>query len=299
MAMKLKKYINFLLRFAVTFLLIIYILSKIETGQILNALYKINLLAFFSASFLYIVSSYISALRWRLFIVSDIKPSQLFSLYLIGSFFNIALPGIIGGDAVKILLLRKKTGIKEAFASVFMERYVGFFALIFIGFVFFLLFYSQLPHNPVIYAVPLSFFGFFVATFFLLLVGRYNFLRDFRQYILSFKKTQILKAFCYSIVVQFIVIVTVYIIGRGLGLYINFFELAIFLPVIVLITTLPVSLSGIGVREGCFILFFGSSIGEANAVVLSFVWFLSVVFASLFGAVEYLKFKDSLDMKEK
>ncbi|MGB9822935.1 MULTISPECIES: lysylphosphatidylglycerol synthase transmembrane domain-containing protein [Thermodesulfovibrio] len=295
-----KKYIKFFIRFAVTVLLILYLFKKIDITHVLNTLFLINPLIFLSASFLYILSSYISTLRWKIFLPQQhLKVSELFSLYLIGSFFNNVLPGIIGGDLIKIFMIKEKAGLKKALASVFMERYTGLFALLLIGFAFFCLFYKNLPQHRLMWSVPLSFLSFILASLFLLLLGKIKFFKEFHDYVLSFTRKQILQAIFYSFLVQFTIIVSVYVIFLGIDISVSFIEVCIFLPIIILISMLPISVSGIGVREWCFIIFFGKSFGKAQVVAVSLLWFMSQVFASLVGGVEYLKFKKTLDIKKK
>lgn len=295
-----KKHIKIFIRFTVTCLLILYLFKKIEINHVLNTLFLINPLIFLSASFLYILSSYISTLRWKIFLPEqNLKVSRLLSLYLIGSFFNNVLPGIIGGDVIKIFMIKEKVGLKKALASVFMERYTGLFALLLIGFVFFCLFYTNLPQHRLIWSVPLSFLLFILASLFILLLGKIKLFKEFHDYVFSFNRKQILQAIFYSFLVQFTVIVSVYVIFLGLDISVSFFEVCIFLPIIILISMLPVSVSGIGVREWCFILFFGKSFGDAHVVAVSFLWFLSQFFASLVGGIEYLRFKKSLDINQK
>jgi uncharacterized membrane protein YbhN (UPF0104 family) len=278
----------------------LYLFKKIDITHVLNTLFLINPLIFLSASFLYILSSYISTLRWKIFLPQQhLKVSELFSLYLIGSFFNNVLPGIIGGDLIKIFMIKEKAGLKKALASVFMERYTGLFALLLIGFAFFCLFYKNLPQHRLMWSVPLSFLSFILASLFLLLLGKIKFFKEFHDYVLSFTRKQILQAIFYSFLVQFTIIVSVYVIFLGIDISVSFIEVCIFLPIIILISMLPISVSGIGVREWCFIIFFGKSFGKAQVVAVSLLWFMSQVFASLVGGVEYLKFKKTLDIKKK
>jgi hypothetical protein len=296
----LKKYINFFVRFTLTALLVLYLFKKIEIAQVLNVIVLINPLVFLFASLLYILSSYVSTLRWKIFLHDkDLKISTLFSLYLIGSFFNNVLPGIIGGDVVKILMIKEKTGIKKAVSSVFMERYIGLFALLSISLIFFILFYNKLPKHIFLWTVPVSIFGFFVGTVCLMLISKIKIFQKLRDYIFSYTKKQTLKGFFYSLIVQFIVIISVYVIFYGFNISISFFELCVFLPIIILISMLPISVSGIGVREWCFILFFGKSFGESQVVAVSLLWFLSQAFASTVGGIEYLRFKKPLNVKKK
>lgn len=86
---------------------------------------------------LYLSTFIFSTKRWSLFISSSQDPSdnvpfrRLLSLYFIGAFFSTFLPGIVGGDAVKGYYLYKSNGRGGAvLASIFIDRYLGFSALI-------------------------------------------------------------------------------------------------------------------------------------------------------------------------
>jgi len=296
----LKKKLNLLFRLLITLTLSAYFFTKIEINTLWNVLKQINPWLFLFSSFLYILSSYISTLRWKLFIPSTakLKTSKLFSLYLIGCFFNIFLPGSMGGDAVKVLILRRKIGLQEALSSVFIERYIGFVSLLFLGLLFFLLFFTKIKMHSTLYIVPASLILFLIGTFILLAIGKFSFLRNAKNYVISLVKKFFFKGFIYSLLVQVIVMVSVYIIFFGLKLNVAFYEVVIYLPVIIIMATLPISISGIGVREWGFIMFFSNSIGNENAIAVSILWFLSTVFASLIGGVEYLRFKDFLDIKK-
>lgn len=296
-----KRKLKVIFRFLVTITLILYILTKIDLSKLFFTLSEINLLLFFIASFLYIVSSYISTLRWRLFIPSNsaLTKGSLFSLYMIGCFFNIFLPGIMGGDVVKVILMRKMTGLKEAIASVFIERYIGFFGLLLLGIIFFFIFYEDLPKNETIYLVPLTFISFLFGTLILYLSGEISFLRDVKDYIFRFDRTLFYRAFIYSLLVQLTVMISVYVVFLSLNVNIKFYEIVIYLPLIIILATLPISISGIGVREWGFLMFFGGNVGNEKALAISILWFLSIAFASLYGGVEYLRFKDFIDVHYK
>lgn len=297
--MKIKLKVIF--RFLVTITLIIYILTKIDLSELFTILSEINLLLFATASFLYIASSYISTLRWRLFLPStpDLTKDRLFSLYMIGCFFNIFLPGLMGGDVVKVILMSKSTGLKEAVVSVFIERYIGFFSLLLLGITFFFIFYEYIPKNEIVYIVPLSFIFFLFGTIILYLSGKISFLRDVKEYIFRFDRRLFYRAFIYSIFVQLAVMVSVYVVFLSLNVTIKFYEIVIYLPLIIILSTLPISVSGIGVREWGFLTFFGGNVGNEKALAVSILWFLSIALASLYGGIEYLRFKDFINVHYK
>jgi uncharacterized protein (TIRG00374 family) len=91
------------------------------------------------------------------------------------------------------------------------------------------------------------------------------------------------------------VIFTVYVLALGMGQDIPFLVFLIFLPLIILFTMIPVSISGLGVRESAFVLFFGLvGMKPEVSTALSLLWFLTVSTASLIGLIEYLKYKKEL-----
>jgi uncharacterized protein (TIRG00374 family) len=81
----------------------------------------------------------LSALKWRLLL----RPvrlttsfARLVGFYFTGMFFNLFLPTIVGGDAVKAVLLARDTGAPaRATMSVFMERNTGLCALLVVALV--------------------------------------------------------------------------------------------------------------------------------------------------------------------
>jgi uncharacterized membrane protein YbhN (UPF0104 family) len=64
------------------------------------------------------------------------------------------------------------------------------------------------------------------------------------------------------------------------------------LPLIILFTSIPVSISGLGIREGAFVLFFGLiGIKPDIATAISLSWFISITIGSLWGLIEYIRYK--------
>lgn len=92
-------------------------------------LYGLSLLIVFLGQVIY-------TLRWQFILNSiDIKVSfsTLLRQYLIALFFNNFLPTGIGGDWARIYYLGRRHGYVNMTASVFMERFLGFFAFTLIG----------------------------------------------------------------------------------------------------------------------------------------------------------------------
>jgi uncharacterized membrane protein YbhN (UPF0104 family) len=278
--------------------LLYFVISKTGADKVLSTLKDINPLAFLIAVSIYIFAIFISSLRWRLLLHEGFELRKLFSLYFIGSFFNHLLPGIIGGDAVKAYYLYKDIGKgAPAIASVFMDRYIGFTALMFVGLSAFPFGLRYFRGSYIEWILPLMVFLFILVSFviFGLKVGqRIRLLSGFYDYFSLYKgkKPVILKTFLLSLVVQVVIIFAVYVLCLGLKIEVPLLPLFIFIPIISTVSSVPISISGLGVRETSFVLLFGSlGIPPAQATAVSFVYFLSVATGSLPGLIEYLRYK--------
>ncbi len=278
--------------------LLYFVISKTGIERVVTALRDMDLSFFFLAVFIYLLTIFLCAIRWRLLLHEDFSFGRLFSFYLMGSFFNHILPGIIGGDAVKAYYLYRDTGRGgSAFASVFMDRYVGFTALMLIGLVAFPFGLGYFRGSYIEWVLPLIIFLFVAASFLIfgMKIGRrIKFLSGVYDYFAMYKGKRgiIVKTFLISLVVQVVVIFAVYFLSIGMRADIPLLPFFMFIPIISTIATVPISIAGIGVREASFVLLFGFvGISPVQATAISFAWFLSYVTGSLPGLVEYLRYR--------
>lgn len=298
MDLKLNKTLLFLIKLTVSSTLLYIALSKAGIKEVFSLLKTINPFAFLFASLLYVNAQFFSTIRWKLLLTEKLGIKKLFSLYMIGAFFNMLLPGIIGGDAIKGLYLYKETGKgTSTLASIFMDRYIGFICLLCIGMFSFPFGYSQLKNSKIIWLLPIFIILFALSSLliFSFRIGkRLQFLNNFYNYFHFYRRQgrTLLKTSLLSIIIQSSNILAVYVITTGLNQKVSFLSYLIFMPLIIFFTTIPVSISGLGVREGVFILFLGSiGIKPDVATAISFLWFLSMITGSLLGFIEYVKYK--------
>jgi len=280
--------------------LLYVVIEKTGFARILSTLGGISIPLFLTSSALYTFSLYISSIRWRLLLPGGFTLGRLFSLYLIGSFFNTLLPGIIGGDAVKAYYLYRVTGKgTPAVASVFMDRYIGFAALMCIGTAAFPFSFRYFDGSRVEWLFPLIVLIFAIGSIlaYALRAGRrFSFVAEAYEYLDRHvtKRETIAKTFFLSIIVQIINIVSVYLLVIGLEIDLPFLPLLIFIPIITTISTIPISISGFGVREASFILLFHFlGVGPVQATAISFAWFLTIATGSIPGLIEYLRHPSS------
>jgi uncharacterized protein (TIRG00374 family) len=298
LALKVNKIFLLIIKIAISSALLYIVLSKAGIEQVFSTLRDMSILAFLSAVFLYILAQLISTIRWKLLLPVGLDIRKLFSLYMIGAFFNTILPGVIGGDAVKGFYLYQATGKGGlTFSSIFMDRYLGFVILMAICTIAFPFGYKYIQGSRIAWLLPITVFSFIIASlliFGLRLGKRIKILSGFYDYFHAYRnqKGVIGKALLLSALVQLSGILSVYILALGIGQHIPFLACLIFLPLVILFTTLPISISGLGVREGAFVLFLGPvGIRPEVATALSLVWFVTFAIGSLVGLVEYIRYK--------
>jgi len=213
---------------------------------------------------------------------------------MIGAFFGSFMPGIVGGDAVRAYYLNKKAKkMSLTLASIFMDRYIGYASLMLIGISAAPFAFSYFGDSQYKWLMPFIFAAFVIGSilFFLLQLGkRFRGMSDFYEYFsaLRTQKGIIIKAVLISLLVQFLNFFIVVTLAAGMGEKIPLLVLFVFLPIIITITMIPISISGLGVREGSFVILLGLiGVKSEIATSLSLAWFFSVFVGSLPGLAIY------------
>jgi uncharacterized protein (TIRG00374 family) len=259
--------------------------------------------------------------RWGLLLrVQDIRLGwkRITQLYMIGSFFNLFLLGSTGGDAIKMFYLVRQVESKKragAIMSVGMDRVIGLLALIILATVFVILRYRWLTRTPEAAALLASFalilssaaMGIItlVAVVGLRLADKLPAAMPGRTKILEGAASIQAYGRSWPTIISCIFIsfcghssffFTYYCAARGLHVMVSFWDMAVILPIVNTIIALPISVSGVGVRENLYVTLLGDlcGIGKAQAVTISLVgFFSSVIFFGLLGGVFYLFYRSS------
>lgn len=304
----------------VSLTLVVYLLMRTDFRSIGSSMGMFNPFALLTAAAMYILSTILCAQRWRLFIPSQVTGGRLISLYFIGAFFNTCLPGVVGGDVVKIYYLNRdlkgNKAIEEenlpdiqgrgldffsstsiSIGSVIMDRFIGLVTLVAIVLVYYPWGVAYLKGSTAEWIVPIflvAFILFSVIFFRFRITLKLSILVKLHVYMRSYvaRKGVLIKAVLYSVVVQCITILSAFTISLGLSLHLPLSVFFVFIPLINIFLLLPISISGIGLREGAFVFFFGSvGVSMDKAIALSIFWFLSLVASSLIGLIQYIRIK--------
>jgi len=264
------------------------------------------------ASFFWIALSFslhalgllISAYRWQILIHAQgdhVPLGFLAKSYLVGNFFNLFLPTRFGGDIVRIMDGSKHSkSVLKSTAIVFVERLSGIIVLLFfaLGASLFRLDLAQkLPHIWI--SLGVGFFGLLAILCFFLpisktlidkLPGR-GILGKIRRKILEFreivyvykkKKSALFKALFWAFLLQINVILHYYLVAKALKIDIPLIDYFIFIPIVLIILTLPITINGLGLREALYMTIF-ASYGILNSSAVSFSFIADIAFALIIG----------------
>ena len=271
------------LKIAVTVVLLRYVLSKINLDEVKVLIAQSNPWWIGAALITYFISIVISSFRLLSFFKSiDLHIGWKFNLrlYMLGIFYNLCLPGGIGGDGYKIYLLNKryKQPAKKVFWAIFFDRLSGFWAIGFITVVL-IIFLPQLK-IPVVLA-----WSIFLACTALYYFVAHKFFKDYTN--------NFWEAHAKAIVVQGFQVLTILLVMIGLNHDGKFAPYLSAFLASSMAAVVPFSIGGLGFREFIFkyvITELFHSNGEL-AVVLSLSFYVISALIALLGA--YYVVRDS------
>ncbi len=255
-----------------------------------------------------LTSTYLAAYRWfkisQLLVFKE-KLSFYVQSYFKGTFFNQVLPSSIGGDAVRIIdLTRKKYEKKEAFYGVFVDRVVGLVGLLVLNLLATLIFFGTFDNDFSMLIIFITLGG--ITGFALLFqLHRLTFLADIkflnlfvrlanRLNSLYASRTLLIKHISISVIVHFFSVLTMYGLSLALGLDLSFQTLLIAVPPVFLLTIVPISLAGWGVREGAMIgIFMLIGADQTKVLAMSILYGLLLILSAIPGAYFWIKSKQA------
>ena len=231
--------------------------------------------------------------------------ASLARYYFIGNFFNLFLPEVVGRDLARGYYLYNNSREKSiAVSSIVAERFNGtaaLFALSLVSVALATMAGLDVIRHDIVKAITLV-FCFFAAGTVLLINGRTDrFLASlferlgapklkqavvFARDVLTYCTSPSLMAYTFlvSLVFQLVGVLATWLIALSLGETTPFAYYLIILPVIWVLGMLPVSINGLGIREGSFVVLFGA-VGMAGetAMAISLLWFAQNIGLGIIG----------------
>jgi glycosyltransferase 2 family protein len=280
------------LKVVVSATLLYLVFSKLGVANLWETLKQSSLISFIAAFVLVLGSKWLSHLRLQHYLGSiDLSIPQLshWKLYLQGMFYNLFLPGGIGGDAYKAYVLSRHfpVKVKRIVAALFLDRLSGLTALTALTLLISSLYFGlyAAPIDSVLKSVqPLMRYAIVLTP--LVVLAFYAIHRIWFSYTLSvFYPTTAL-----SVVLQVIQVVAAYVLLLGLGSFENAWPFLLIFTLSSMLSVLPLSIGGIGLREVTF--FYGAQwlqLDSEMAVALSVLFFAINALVSLLGLPYHFK----------
>ena len=275
--MPLKSFLKLLLKLLVTGVCLWYVGQKINWADAWRLLLQSHKGWLFFSAIFFTASKVLSSFRLNYFFRDiGIRLDEITNLrlYWMGMYYNLFLPGGIGGDAYKVILLKKRyqeIAAKRITAAVLLDRIsgvagLGILATFCFGAIFLANWYGWLSLLLILPGLVLYFFA--VKKWFPSFTG-------------SFSTT-----LWMGIGVQLLQLICVYGIMQSIGIRHFFLEFQLLFLLSSIIAIFPFTIGGLGAREIVFL--WGASqfgLQQTEAVFISLLFYLITVFVSLIGLI--------------
>jgi uncharacterized protein (TIRG00374 family) len=300
-----KKTLLLALKFLVSGLLIWFLLSKIDLGAAKARIVDVDPWLFVAAVGVILVQMVVGGARWEAVLSAIGAPlghARAILYFYIGVFFSQVLPSSVGGDAVRMYkAYRRGIGLRGAVNGVLLERAVTVAALVVLVIAVQPWFAPRVGQDrwsvllPVVTLVGLGAAG---GLTFLMMLDRLpeslrrwrvvrglgHLARDTRRVFLSARS--LFWVMTWGLLTHVNMSIAVLLLALGLKLDVTWLDCLVLVPPVLLITTLPISIGGWGVREAAMVFAFGLiGVPEEGALVLSFLMGLIGIVVAVPGGV--------------
>jgi len=285
--------------------LVVYLVSKIGAGNAFEKALAIPVTHLAGAFFLLLLQAVLGGIRWRFVVIAlgaKLTASKAVLITFISLFFNQFLPASVGADIVRVWQSNKAgLAVPTGITSVFLERFGNLLCVV----------------GMTIGAIPIwtkhfygdsarsAFIGTGVAAVLLLITvmnldrlpsnwrrwGVFRWLAtlatDSRSLFLHPLYASML--FATAIAGQLALVGAAYVLAQGLGLNLRPIDFLATIPAVALLSSLPISIAGWGVRELAMVSVLGLlAVPAESALALSLVLALAGIAVSLPGGLVWL-----------
>ena len=279
------------IKILITLFFFYVIFYKVPWYEWLETIKNANLFFIFLSFLLSPIMVLVSVWKWYILLRAQKQSAsftRLLGLYYIGYLFNYLLPSSTGGDFIISYELAKYTKANyESVASVFMNRFTGLIVLMLASLTSFMINLSLLTEWNIVFAMGSITLGSIFTIWSIIDKRLLSFLERFlgglkheNKFILNLKKMQqvllvykndigtLLASILISIIFFMLMVLNIYLGCLAFHVFPSFISLIIIIPFIQLVSMLPISLGGIGVKDLAYVIAF-PQVGISSSVGLS------------------------------
>jgi uncharacterized protein (TIRG00374 family) len=307
----LKKTLFTLLRIVVALVLLYWVLSKVNIKDAWGTMKSANPVWLLAAALCFFAFLLISNWRWKILLDSRglrFSFGYLLKVYFVSWTLNNVLPTSIGGDVARIAYTAREDQKALAFAGTLVDRIVGFIGLFFFAFVVSVILYFR---THTVWYLPLNLAGFiglviitltlFSDTMHRIVVRIFGGIRFFRlgqridelyRAVKEFRGVPgaLFLSFLSSLALQLTLALTWWCTSRSVQGQVWLLYYCLLIPIIGIITMIPISIGGLGVREKSFQSFFtaerlANHLDPTQATATALLYLLVTLVFALIGAI--------------
>ena len=307
-----KKWLVLIAKLAVTTGVLWFIASGLDLTETAASLAKIKPLTVVICLAIFVSHFFAVAIRWQYFVAAlhdgSVTLLRATRLVAIGSFFNQVFLGTIAGDAIRIIYLRRRdAGLTASVGSVLLDRYLALFTM-WIALVLALpVFFNVFSGHPTMQSGAVSICVLGAASLslpaarlfvFVEKIQVLHFLHRPYRFVVALSDAlnttfSSVTAFLHVYLPSAYVIVSsslaVWLIAHDLGFPLNFDVSIIVTTAAILVSAIPVTIAGWGLRELSFVALLGAlSVGPEESLAVSVLFGLHILCASLLGGLVWL-----------
>ncbi len=300
-----------ILKILITFGLFYYLFkTKVPLNEVIKNVKDLNIVYIVIIILFFLLYYLIFSLRWNFLLQAqkiDVPFSRSYLYIMVSFFFNNFLPSGLGMDMIRSAYAGGRKNFEKALGTSIMERILGMIGMMSIGSLAVFSGKAEFAKLSIIY-IGLIIFIVLVYYFLtslkvkwikekLLSIKFLNLGESLRKFYRAFKiyknqKKTIIIGIGYSLLVQMVIIAINYFIAKGLSIPVPVFGLLAYIPIITVISLIPITINGLGLREAAYVYFFCLlNITEGQAMSLSLVFFVTSVIASCVGGIVFVFLK--------
>jgi hypothetical protein len=315
-AVMIKQWASWAVKIALTGGSLAFLLKKVDLGAAWEVGKAVDPWMFTASLALLVLQVGLCALRWQRVIKSlgsHLSLAQATEIFWIGNFFGLALPGAVGGDAIRMWKThRAGMALSVAINSVMLERAATVMGLVILVTITQPLLAGRLNDVSGLWVFPALTVAGVAGLGVLCLLDRFpvslrrwKLIRGFVQLahdtrLVFLKPGNMLPTMAIALVGHVNLALGVWVLAVGLGAPVSIIDSLVLVPPVILITTLPISIAGLGVRELAMVKIFGFiGVAEPTAMAMSVLFFIVTVITALPGGLAWLLSKDRRAMVAK
>lgn len=293
-------------RIAISVALLAGVLSFVDIGPVIRAVRRADPALVLLGGGIFLVGFTVFAARLQVLLSitgQQVRYLRLLGINFVGAFFSLLLPTTVGGDIARVYKLSRDTKIgPHGLTSVLVDRVIGLLTLLLMAAVALLAGRSLIPESEFMVATAIGFglIAFLVVVLFALSRIRFQTPDDGRLEprgwsarwrsiqesirILISDPARLTKALLLSLLGQTISVVSVASLARAVNIEVRTEMFFVIVPVVWLVVSVPITIGGLGAREGALVFLLGRlGVDPTAAVALSILIYTCYLICGLVG----------------